>query len=123
MRKQFLSPLWLGEQDFVQRRPDPRHHNRSKSVSQVLQKGPLGRPEMPHLLLTDAAEMSNPTSVGLFSLKRGLRPGEPAPQQRVQGTQGDNTSSPSHSQQASPGLPQGLQSSIHPDSEEHNLVV
>lgn len=71
------------KQGFVQRRPDlpdltPEHKCQPGSAA-----GPPWTPQVPQLLLPDAAEISNTTSLGLFSLKWGLGPIEPNPQKRV----------------------------------------
>lgn len=49
--------------------------------------GATWRVEVPQLQLTDAAKISNTTSLGLFCLKRGLSPTELAPQGRGHSTQ------------------------------------
>lgn len=70
----------------MQRRPDLPHHSRHKC-----QPGSAaGLPwtlQVPQLRLLDAAEISKTTSLGLFSLKWGLGPIEPTPQERVHVTQ------------------------------------
>lgn len=63
--------------------------------------GPPWRPEGPHLLLTGAAGMSNPTSLGPFCLKGASAQQSPPRGRGYRKPRMGNTSSPSRSQPAS----------------------